>query len=338
MDNGKIDGKFMLLLLGLSIATLLFIKVVLVFFPDDNMLPSKPISTASTSDTLIWIAPDLRTLDTSASGRRIRYGHDLIAYTSLYLGPKGSIRHISNGMNCQNCHLDAGTKIWGNNYSAVAATYPKYRERSGSVESIYKRVNDCLERSLNGTGLDTASEEMQAIKAYILWLGKSIPKGKKVRGVGITDLTYMQRAADPVSGKNVYTQKCQSCHKEHGEGVPNTDAVSYRYPPLWGTHSYNNGAGLFRLSRLAGYVKSNMPFGASYDAPQLTDEEAWDVAAYVNSQPRPVKDLSKDWPKLSGKPFDHPFGPYADTFSEAQHKYGPWGPIAAAKKKQSSGK
>ena len=116
------------------------------------------------------------------------------------------------------------------------------------------------------------------------------------------------------------------------------DTLSYQYPPLWGTHSYNNGAGLYRLSRLAGYVKSNMPFGASYDAPQLTDEEAWDVAAYINSQPRPVKDLSKDWPKLSGKPFDHPFGPYADTFSEAQHKYGPWGPIAAAKKKQSSGK
>jgi hypothetical protein len=48
-------------------------------------------------------------------------------------------------------------------------------------------------------------------------------------------------------------------------------------------------------------------------------------------EPRPAKDLSKDWPKLSGKPADHPFGPYTDTFSEAQHKYGPWGPIAAAK-------
>ena len=328
----------MLLLLGLSIATLLFIKLVLTFFPNDIKLPPKPIGTISSSDTLIWAVPDLHTLDTSAYGQRIRYGHELIAHTSQYLGPNGIIKHISNGMNCQNCHLDAGTKIWGNNYSAVAATYPKYRERSGSIESIYKRVNDCLKRSLNGTGLDTASNEMQAIKAYILWLGKSIPKGKKVRGVGITDLTYMQRAADPVSGKNVYTQKCQSCHKENGEGVLDPDTLSYQYPPLWGTHSYNNGAGLYRLSRLAGYVKSNMPFGASYDAPQLTDEEAWDVAAYINSQPRPVKDLSKDWPKLSGKPFDHPFGPYADTFSEAQHKYGPWGPIAAAKKKQSSGK
>jgi thiosulfate dehydrogenase len=102
---------------------------------------------------------------------------------------------------------------------------------------------------------------------------------------------------------------------------------SYTYPPLWGAHSYNNGAGLYRISNFAGYVKYNMPQGTTYDKPQLTDEEAWDVAAYVNSMPRPVKDLSKDWPKLEKKPFDHPFGPYADPFSEKQHKYGPYKPI-----------
>jgi thiosulfate dehydrogenase len=96
------------------------------------------------------------------------------------------------------------------------------------------------------------------------------------------------------------------------------------YPPLWGNNSYNNGAGLFRLSRFAGYVKNNMPNPLNYHNPQLTDEEAWDVAAYVNSQPRPSKDLSKDWPNIKKKPFDHPFGPYADAWSEEKHKYGPW--------------
>jgi thiosulfate dehydrogenase len=74
-------------------------------------------------------------------------------------------------------------------------------------------------------------------------------------------------------------------------------------------------------------VKANMPLGATYKNPQLTDEEAWDVAAFVNSQDRPNKDLSKDWPDISKKTFDHPFGPFADSYTEKQHKYGPFQPI-----------
>ncbi len=283
----------------------------------------------------MWSAPDLSSIPAGEKGELIKYGRELIANTSKYLGPKGSVAHLSNGMNCQNCHLDAGTVAFGNNYGAVAATYPKFRERSGTSENIYKRVNDCFERSLNGQGLDTAGREMQAIKAWIEWLGRDVPKKEKPKGAGITELAYLKRAADPENGKNIYMQKCKSCHMENGEGKLNMDGVSYQYPPLWGEHSYNIGAGLYRLSRFAGYAKSNMPQGATFDAPQLTDEEAWDVAAFVNSQPRPSKDLSKDWPKISGKPVDHPFGPYADNFSEQQHKYGPFEPIAALKKKNS---
>lgn len=117
----------------------------------------------------------------------------------------------------------------------------------------------------------------------------------------------------------------------------NADKVAYQYPPLWGDHSYNHGAGLYRLSRFAGYIKANMPLGATYKAPLLSDEEAWDLAAYVNSMPRPSKDLSKDWPKIEEKIFDHPFGPYADAFGEEQHKYGPFKPIKAAQKKVKKG-
>jgi thiosulfate dehydrogenase len=138
------------------------------------------------------------------------------------------------------------------------------------------------------------------------------------------DLPFMNRAASPEKGQVVYQQKCASCHGTNGEGQPNIEGYGYAYPPLWGEHSYNDGAGLFRLSRFAGYVKANMPFGANYKNTQLSDEEAWDVAAFVNSQPRPKKDISKDWPDISKKPFDHPFGPFADGKSEAQHKYGPW--------------
>jgi thiosulfate dehydrogenase len=266
-----------------------------------------------------WNQYQIRPEDTLAT-----YGFELISNTSYYLGPKGKVAAISNGMNCQNCHLAAGTKPWGNNYSAVVSTYPKFRDRSGSVETIQKRVNDCIERSLNGRALDTGSREMRAILAYMQWLGDEVPKGKKPKGSGLPDLPRMKRAADPLKGAIVYRQKCVSCHGADGKGQWNAEGYGYTYPPLWGEHSYNTGAGLFRLSRFAGYVKANMPQGATYKSPLLSDEEAWDVAAFVNSQPRPGKDLSQDWPDISKKPIDHPFGPYADTLSEKQHKYGPW--------------
>jgi thiosulfate dehydrogenase len=252
------------------------------------------------------------------------YGHELIANTSYYFGPQGKVAAITNGMNCQNCHLDAGTLPWGNNYSAVVSTYPKFRARSGSIETIPKRVNDCFERSLNGQAIDTNSREMKAILAYLHWIGDEIPKGAKPKGSGIMDLPMMNRAADPEKGRIVYQQKCTSCHGPNGEGQPNIDGYGYAYPPLWGKYSYNDGAGLFRISRFAGYVKANMPFGANYRSMQLSDEEAWDVAAFVNSQPRPSRDISKDWPDISKKPFDHPFGPFADGKTEREHKYGPW--------------
>ena len=73
-----------------------------------------------------------------------------------------------------------------------------------------------------------------------------------------------------------------------------------------------------------------MPPGATYDAPQLSDEEAYDVAGYVNSHPRPhMADLDKDFPNRLQKPVDAPYGPYGDGFTQAQHALGPFGPIRA---------
>ena len=283
-----------------------------------------------------WVAPSLF-LDRSIQGKErelVIYGEELIANTSKYLGPKGSVAAVTNGMNCQNCHLNAGRKSWGNNYGAVAANYPKFRDRSGSIETVYKRVSDCMERSLNGKTLDSNSKEMQAMMAYIKWVGNDVAKDSTPKGSGIQPPVYLDRAASPEKGSIVYSAKCQSCHGANGEGLLSADGKSYTYPPLWGSNSYNSGAGLFRLSRFAGYVRDNMPLNqASHNAPALSDEEAWDVAAFVNSRPRPSKDLSGDWPNISKKPIDHPFGPYTDGFSEIQHKYGPFKPIIEARKK-----
>ena len=315
----------------LLIFLLIIVVVVQKAIKDES---DKITSIHSTTDST-WVAPSLfRDFETSGKEREmIMYGEDLIANTSRYLGPHGSVLQISNGMNCQNCHLDGGKRAFGNNYGGVYSTYPKFRARSGTVETIYKRVNDCIERSLNGQPLDSNSYEMQAIYAYLKWIGKDVPKGVKPETAGLPQLPYLDRAADPGKGKQVYINTCQSCHGENGEGILEPSGRSYFNPPLWGPNSYNDGAGLYRISRFASFVKSNMPFNqVSHAFPKLTTEEAWDVAAYVNSQSRPHKDQSKDWTDISKKSIDEPFGPYADTFSEQQHKYGPYKPIVDYRK------
>lgn len=283
----------------------------------------------------VWQTPDPYLAETDPEAKLIAYGRDLVAHTQDYFGENGLVRPGSiNGMNCQNCHLDAGGRPFGNNYFGVASTYPQMRARSGSLETIPKRINDCFQRSLNGQPLDTTSREMRAILAYMRWLGTGVPKGQKPKGAGISELPFLDRAADPAHGQKVFAEKCASCHGADGQGLPMPESARH-YPPLWGERSYNEGAGLFRLSRFAGYVKDNMPFGASHENPQLTDEEAWDVAAFVNSQPRPKHPfLQTDWPKIEKKPYDHPFGPFADSFPESQHKFGPFGPIVAFYKSQ----
>lgn len=279
---------------------------------------------AQQPDSSPWIGPSPTHIPQNPQGKLIRYGKALIENTSYYLGPKGKVKVASNGMNCQNCHLEAGAKPWGNNYFGVSALYPKFRARSGGMESIAKRVNDCFQRSLNGKGIDSTSREMKAIIAYMEWLGTNIPKGTKVIGTGIRDIAFLDRAADPEKGKTLYQEKCITCHLSEGTGIKNPATGGYTFPPLWGKHSYNTGAGLFRLSRLAGYIYDNMPQGSTYQARQLTEEQAWDLAAFINTRERPGFDNSKDWPDIGGKPIDHPFGPYKDLFSETQHKLGPF--------------
>lgn len=271
-----------------------------------------------------WMAADIDTVNDHKLKAQLQYGKELIAHTSKYLGPRGSVLQISNGLNCQNCHLQAGTAVYGNNYGSVASLYPKFRARSGTVENIFRRINDCIERSLNGKPIDTSGKEMAAIVAYITFIGSNVEKGTAAKGSGFKELAFLERAADPQKGKLIYISKCQSCHQADGVGKLNPEGDEYVFPALWGKHSFNDGAGLFRISSVARYVKYNMPQGATFKNPVLTDEAAWDVAAFISSQKRPHINKPNDWPDISKKPIDHPFGPYADKLSERQHKYGPF--------------
>src|ERR1017187_3994805 len=159
--------------MGVSIKSI-FIIIVVIFiitffstlFASCNINSDKEILNDSIAETpwYGWNKYQIKPEDSL-----VRLGHDLIERTSYYFGPKGKIAAITNGMDCQNCHIQAGITPWGNNFSAVVMSYPRFSNRSGKTMSISRRVNDCFERSLNGMAIDTTSREMQAIIAYMHW-------------------------------------------------------------------------------------------------------------------------------------------------------------------------
>ncbi len=298
-------------------------------------------------DEHLWTAPDTASIPKNDEGKLIWYGRRLMIHTAKYFGPKGSLSHSTNGLSCQNCHLDAGTRPYGNNLGAVNSTYPKFLPRAGSVVTIAEKINECFSRSLNGTQIDTAGKEMKAYLTYIKWLGKDFKKGDAGSG-GIKAPKFINRAADPEKGKLLFDQLCSRCHGNDGQGQLVVDVLKdenkqqggnattddlYYYPPLWGSHSFNGVATLYRLSKFAGFIQNNMPYPMDYKTSILKDEQAWDIAAYVNSRERPINDHSKDYIDFSKKPFDFPFAPYADKFTEEQHKFGPYTEMPSAMKK-----
>ncbi|MFZ1805614.1 MAG: c-type cytochrome [Cyclobacteriaceae bacterium] len=327
MDKDKILLTQLSTLLNITLLVTIGIFILLIALHFGTFTPSEKIVSLPNDKKEIspyWQAPSLTAIPHNEEGDLIRYGRELIMHTSVYLGPKGTVKPISNGMNCRNCHLDGGTKAFGINYAAVASSYPKLRERSGTMVDVAERVNECIERSLNGTRLNDDDKELEAMVAYLKWIGKDVPKGTVPKGTGMKKIAFLTRPADPDLGKIAFDKHCIECHGANSEGEMEPNGKEWLYPPLFGEHTYNMGAGLYRLSKFASFVKYNMPFGTTHDAPVLTDEEAWDVAAYVNSLPHPAKDISIDWPDISKKPIDHPFGPFADGWSEERHKYGPF--------------
>jgi thiosulfate dehydrogenase len=136
------------------------------------------------------------------------------------------------------------------------------------------------------------------------------------------------RPANLKAGQSVFEKRCAACHGQDGAGLPAApDLVhGYVFPPLWGPNSFNDGAGLHRVLTAARFIKAKMPLGAA----NLDDDQVFDVAAFVNSKPRPeMTGLDRDYPDKSKKPVDTSYGPYADSFSAEQHHFGPFQPIEA---------
>ena len=292
-----------------------------------------------------WTVPDVDALPRDAAGMQIRAGRDLVTATYAHIGPQvadPARRYAGNNLACTNCHLDAGTKKFGLPLFGLFGDFPQYSARTGAQISIEDRLNSCMTRSMNGRALPDDAPEMQAIVAYIKFLSSGVAPGQTLPGLGSGHMPELKRAADPARGRAIYARSCLACHNSDGSGIPRSSAdptLGYMFPPLWGGDVFNDGAGMARLSTMANFVHFNMPHGTDYLDVRLTVEEAWDVSAYVLSQPRPHKaGLEKDFPDLLLKPADTPYPPYADGFSQAQHKYGPFALIRAAIEKLKAGK
>ena len=280
--------------------------------------------------------PDITTVGDDALGKLVKYGHALVAETANQIGPTASdpaLRFSGNNLNCQSCHLQAGTQAYAMPFVGIWGQFPRYRGREGDVVTLEIRINGCMERSLNGRALPPEGREMKAFLAYMKWLSTGIPDRAKLVGAGTLSVREPGRAADLRRGAKVYADFCAACHGDNGQGQRAESGAGYQFPPLWGPDTFNNGAGMDRLLTAAAFVKHNMPVGTAFDAPLLTDDDAYDVAGYLSSQPRPEKsNLERDYPNRLQKPVDTSYGPFGDGFSAEQHKYGPYEPIRAKRK------
>jgi thiosulfate dehydrogenase len=219
--------------------------------------------------------------------------------------------------------------------TGIYGLFPQYLAREDEVRTLEERIEGCMERSMNGRVLPLGGKAMKALLSYIQFLSVNVAVGKPLQGRGTPTLPLLTRAADPSHGARVYEQNCAMCHQADGRGQRKGavgDAQGYVYPPLWGPDSFNDGAGMHRLIASASFIRANMPLGTHYDRPELSVDDAWDVAAYINSQDRPRRaNLEADYPNRARKPVDAPFPPFGDGFSLEQHRLGPFQPMMSAR-------
>jgi thiosulfate dehydrogenase len=237
-----------------------------------------------------WYAavPDVAKLGKGPENDLIRYGKELIVNTPRHIGKDATdpdMRYAGNNLACQNCHLNAGLQPFAAPFVSTFATFPMMVD--DQVITLTERINGCMRRSLNGKDLPHESGEMQAFVAYFQFVGRGTPEGVRLPGMGLRPIAEPNLPPDARRGEAVYARLCASCHKPDGQGERAQDGIGYAIPPLWGEASFNAGAGMAKTAYAASYIRDNMPFGVSYLAPVLSVQEAWDVAAYMISNPHP---------------------------------------------------
>lgn len=206
-------------------------------------------------------------------------GRDMFMNTQQFRG-----EYVFNDLNCKNCHMGEGRLNWSGPVWPAATTLPDFRGKNQHVNSLEERIAGCFSFSMNGKPPAYGSDDMLALAAYHQWLAKQAPVYESnIGGRGFGHLgREMPAETSYANGEQVYQQHCARCHGDDGEGVRLSDQTVF--PPLWGDGSYNWGAGMTRVFTAASFIKNNMPLGKPGS---LSDQQAWDVALFINSHERP---------------------------------------------------
>lgn len=200
-------------------------------------------------------------------------------------------RHVGATLACASCHAGDGTQMYAMPLVGAYSRFPQYRARSGHVDLLEDRINDCFERSMNGKALDATGRDMRDMVTYIAFLSRGYAPGLDMDGQGVPRLEPLP--GDTTRGSQIFAVRCVACHGADGNG----SAVA---PPLWGPRSYNIGAGMGRVRTAAAYIHRLMP----KDRPgSLTPQQAFDLATYINTRPRPdFPGKERDWPHGGAPP------------------------------------
>ena len=254
--------------------------------PPINVSPPPGVPTQEGTGALIrttFTPPAESDIPKNEFGETILLGKNIFANTQQY-----AKSYVGNGLNCANCHLDNGRRADSAPLWAAYGLYPAYRQKTGQVDTLGSRIQGCFRFSMNGKPPALDSKEMTALVTYHYWLAKGAPTGVKLPGQGYLALAQPAQNPDIARGAEIYKNNCALCHGANGEGTQANGA--YAFPPLWGKDSFNWGAGMHRVDTAAGFIKANMPYGRGG---MLTEQQAWDVALFMNSHERPKDPRAK---------------------------------------------
>lgn len=210
-------------------------------------------------------------------GKMIRLGEKVFTQTGKY-----AAKYVGNDLNCGNCHLDAGRKPHSAPLWAAFIHYPAFRSKTGEVDTLASRLQGCFKYSMNGKAPPQDDEIMTALQAYSFFLAKGAPVDMPLEGSGYPKLKKAAQSPDYARGEKVYAQNCALCHGGDGQGQ--RAGATQVFPPLWGPRSFNWGAGMHQLANAAAFIQANMPLGKGGT---LSEQDAWDVSAFMNSHERP---------------------------------------------------